>query len=441
MRMVSLGTRTYVRVCGEALMILAASASSTCVPVTSPGDGDGEDEPRYGNSSDPTNKSAAYVGAEVCRTCHPGIADEHSIHGHAHKLTRIQGGPPEFPEGGTRAGVPNPPEGFDWSDISYVIGGYTRKARFIDTDGFILTTGVNGVATQWNLFFPANGTTTGFVAYDSGAEAPKPYDFSCFQCHTTGSEPLDEDFPEFQENRPGFLGTWEEAGVQCEACHGPGSNHFSTLGSDVRIDTSAIFVNVAANQCGKCHTRGGDPNIIIASGGYINHHEQWPELRASGGHAGFDCVTCHASHASVNYDRDNAIHTECRECHPDQTMAIHEGLTFVRGDYMEPLSCESCHMPFATRSAASAGEEIVGTVGKMGDTRTHIFRIDTAATDSSSMFTSDGTAVVKDAAGRAAASLDFVCFRCHNDVGNAAAFSSPQFAADVASGMHQIVRP
>jgi len=424
-----------VRIIAVAVTGLLAGIACDGVIAPPPNGNDNSEAPVYANTTDPLNKGATYVGADACRACHPGIADQHTIHGHAHKLTPIQGGPPIFPEEGTRAGVPNPPEGFDWSQISYVIGGYTKKARFIDQDGYVLTTGVEGVPTQWNLSLPANGTTPGFVPYEPTAEAPKPYDFSCFACHTTGAKPQDEDFPEFQENRPGFIGTWEEPGIQCEACHGPGSKHIP--------NTSArdLFVGNSADTCGKCHTRGGDSNVIIARDGYIQHHEQWPELLASGGHSQFECATCHEPHVSVGYDRQNAIRNECADCHADRNMAIHEGLVFVRGDYTEPVSCESCHMPFATRSAAAAGAAVVGDVGRMGDTRTHIFRINTSPSTHTSFFTADGSAVVKDEQGRAAVTLDFVCFRCHNGVGNAEPISSLRIASDVAAGIHQIVRP
>ena len=405
---------------------------SGCVPLP-PGDNtNGNDNTGgfYNNTTDPTNKSATHIGGDACRACHPSVNDTHAIHGHAHKLKPIQGAPPEYPIEGDRAGVPDPPPGFEWSAISYVIGGYTKKARFIDQDGFILTTGLEGVPTQWNLDFPANGTTPSFADYEPEAQTPKPYDFSCFKCHTTGALPQDEDFPEFQENRPGFRGTWEEAGVQCEACHGPGSNH---IPDPERRD---IFVDVSATGCGNCHTRGDDPNIIIARGGFIQHHEQWPELLASGGHASFNCTTCHDPHVSVTYDRDNAIRNECTACHAGHNLALHEGFTFERGDYVEQLSCESCHMPFATKSATSAGADVVGDSGRMGDTRTHIFRINPDATSHDQFFSQDGSAVAKDAEGRAAVSLDFVCLRCHNGVGNAAAFTSTTILSDVARNMH-----
>lgn len=383
----------------------------------------------FNNTTDPTNRSATYIGADACRACHSDINEQHRVHGHAFKLNRVQGAAPEFPEEGTRAGVPNPPEGFEWDDITYVIGGYTKKGRFIDQDGYILTTGVLGIPTQWNLDFGPNGTTAGFVNYEATRLDPKPYDYSCFVCHTTGAAPQDEDFPEFQENRPGFAGTWEEPGVQCEACHGPGSNHVpNTAARD-------LFVDVTATACGKCHTRGADPNTIVASGGYIQHHEQWPELLGSGAHAAFDCTTCHDPHRSVTYDRDNALRVQCQTCHAEQSMAGHDGVTFVRGDYTEAVTCESCHMPYATKSGSAATADVAGPLGRIGDTKTHIFRINTEAVDYTQFFADDGASVRKDDENRAAVTLDFVCLRCHNGIGNAFDMTVST-ASQIAGGMH-----
>jgi predicted CXXCH cytochrome family protein len=327
--------------------------------------------------------------------------------------------------------VPNPPEGFEWEDIAYVIGGYTKKGRYVNQDGFTLTTGVDGVLTQWNLDFPPNGTQAGFVAYDSSRETPKPYDYSCFVCHTTGPMPQDEDFPEFQDNRPGMAGTFEEAGIQCESCHGPGSNHVSSP------EARDMFVSTDSQLCGECHDRpfnnGGV--VIQASGGYIRHHEQYPELLASGRHSALDCGTCHNPHASTIYDRDNGIIKSCANCHEGVDMALHAGAVYTRGDYSEEVTCESCHMPAASKSATAATADVVGDSGRMGDTRTHIFRIDTSANDYTAMFNAEQNEVVKDAEGRAAVTLDFVCLRCHNGIGNAISLTL-EAASSLAVGLH-----
>jgi len=398
-----------------------------CAPIGAPPESGGE----FNNTTDPTNQGASYIGSAACSACHTSIAERHQLHGHSHILNKVEGNAPSYPDLATRAGVSNPPTGFEWSDIAYVIGGYIRKAAFVRGATGILTTGEGGAPAQYNLAFPPNGTDAGFADYEP-ATAPALYDFSCFQCHTTGPQPSSS---LHQDNQPGILGTWVEDGVQCEACHGPGSNHVP--------DPHArdIYIGSSASNCGKCHSRDGEPSVIQATDGFVANYQQWSELKASGGHADFSCVTCHDPHSGTNYDRTNAIRNECTACHTSQTMAIHDGFTFVRGDYSEELSCVSCHMPFATRSAASASAATVGEVGRLGDTRTHIFRINTEPNDYNLFFASDGTAVAKDDQDRAAVTLDFACFRCHNGIGNAGEIDSLELAAGVASNMHAIPRP
>lgn len=411
-------------------------------------DADPNDEPNtpadtgFANTTDKTNAGAKYVGSTACQQCHTQIAEWQTEHGHAYKLNRIEGQAPEYPAAGVRAGVPAPPEGFEWTDVAYVIGGYTKKARYIDHDGYILITGIEGIPTQWNLDFPPNGTTAGFVNYEAERETPKPYDYSCFVCHTTGALPQDEDFPEYEEGRPGFAGSFEEPGIQCEACHGPGGGHFTTSGDEVVIDKSAIFVDLTGtDSCKQCHNRPYDSQDgkILSSGGYVQHHEQGPELAASGGHATFSCTTCHDPHRSAVYDAENAIRKSCTDCHADATMARHDGKIYTRGDgYTETLSCESCHMPYATKSGSA---NTFGS-GRIGDTRTHIFRISTEADDYTSFFSDDGSEVRRDSSGRAAVTVDFVCLRCHNDAEGSTIFSlTVDRAAEIAASVHTTVAP
>jgi len=386
--------------------------------------------PVFNNTTDPTNGGATYLGSAACEACHTDVAAMQSLHGHGHILNAVLGRPLTFPPQATRAVVPNPPAGYTWDDPSYVIGGYIRKAKFIDQNGFIVV-GAAGSLTQWDLSFPPNGTTPGFVPYEPATTAmSKAYDSSCFVCHTTGPKPQDPDNPQFQENRPGFIGTWQEAGVQCESCHGPGSNHPPNTAA------RRMYVNVSAAACGACHSRpfASSGGVILAQDGFIQHHEQYAELLASPGHSGFGCVTCHDPHASANYDPANAFSQTCATCHPNMNMALHEGKVYVRGDYVEPLSCTSCHMPFATKSATSA---IIGqSAGRVGDMRTHIFQINTAPVDYTAMFTADLSQVVKGAAGFAAVTLDFVCLRCHNTDNGYPFRLTLKSASDAAPGLH-----
>jgi len=422
--------RRLVRIILPVGIVLGLALLTGCPFLPTPS---GTTPPIYRNTTDRTNNGATYVGSEACMACHATFAAKHVLHGHAHKVTEVDEGAPTYPAGATRAGGFDPPQGRQWSDVAYVIGGHVRKARFVDVDGYVMTDGVDGINTQWNLDFPANGTAAGWVAYEASRDPndPKPYNYSCFVCHTTGPVESDSTNPAFQDSRPGMSGTFAEPGIQCEACHGPGSGHVPAPAA------RDLFVDTQAATCKECHDRPfeSDDDVIRASGGYIKHHEQWPELKASGGHAAFACTICHDPHTSTNYDRENAIINECVVCHTDTKMALHANGVFVRGDYTEVMGCESCHMPFASKSAAAATAAVVGAGGRMGDTRTHVFRINSADENYTAMFSTDGSEVVTDAQGRAAVTIDFVCLRCHNGIGNAVEFSLKEAAA-IAPSIH-----
>lgn len=414
---------------GGIVMLTAAILLPGC-PGDPPPD---DDEPRFGNTTDPTNAGASFIGSAACRACHPGIDASQAFHAHAHALKRIEGAPPEYPEVSPEVGVPEPPEGFGWDDIAYVHGGYLRRARFIGSDGFVLTTGTTGVDTQWNLRFLPNGQFAGFAPYEEDRVEPKPFEHADFSRLTAGARPFDPLNPRFHENRPGIRGTWFEPGVQCESCHGPGSRHVANPAA------RDIFVDTRAAACGACHDAASDPggHVILAEQGYINHNEQFSELRASGGHASFSCSTCHDPHASVHFEPDRGIHTDCVSCHADVSMALHEGIIYASGDYVERMDCKSCHMPFATREASVADEAFAGQLGRVGDVRTHIFRINTDNVDFRAMFNEDLNMVRKDDLGRAAVTVDFVCLRCHNGRGNAFDLTI-RSASDIGDFMHEV---
>lgn len=407
----------------------------------------------FANSTDKTNGNAAFIGSSACRQCHAQISDQQIIHGHANILSKIQGEAPQFPSAADRAGVPNPPDGYAWVDVSYVVGGYIKAAFFLDQGGYILTTGLTGRNTQWNLQFTPNGSAPGFAPYEPGQTVPKSYDFSCFACHTTGPRPQTAQLQEFQDNRPGLAGTWSEAGMQCEACHGPGSKHFTTVGGQVAIHRDRIFVDsTGADTCVRCHSGpfGSGDGVIQATDGFIEHSEQSDELAASGAHSAFKCTICHDPHRSTVYNRTEGIRNECVACHATQSMAGHEGKLFARGDYVESLSCTSCHMPFATKTATSSLVDLVdeqsgrktGAQARIGDTRTHIFRISTAPAGFSSFFSDDGLSVRRDANGLASISVDFVCLRCHNGTGSSQGRTlfhlSVDRAAEIAIHVHEL---
>ncbi len=338
-----------------------------------------------------------YVGSAACAECHQELAAVFSQSGHAFPLTPVvDGQPPEYPFSEVEA----PPDGYAWDDIAYVVGGYNWKARFVGHDGFIIT-GEAEATTQYNLENENLELGDEWVAYHAGEEKP----FDCGACHNTGYSASGQ-----QNEMAGMVGTWAEDGVQCEACHGPGSqhvNHPMSFGMDIDRD---------AESCAACHARGGVDTVEI-SDGFISHHDQYQDL-FPGKHAVLDCVQCHDPHAGVVQLRDarqQTVRTSCEDCHFAQAYVqnnrIHERIN---------VKCVDCHMPRLIKNAVGNAEAFTG------DVRTHAVSINPTQI---SQFTEDGTAVLPQI------SLDFACRGCHSPDGFASVKTDEELLA-VASGYH-----
>ncbi len=321
-----------------------------------------------------------FVGSEACAQCHQGISDQFQQSGHPWMLNAVvDGQPPEYPF----SQIPRPPEGYEWADISYVIGGYGWKARFIDQDGYIITGAGEDARTQYNLENPELFMGDEWVGFHAG-EDNVPYD--CGQCHTTGYSPRGN-----HEDRPGIVGAWAFAGVQCEACHGPGGAHVNAPRSfhmNVRTDRSS---------CTQCHAITPADDISI-DGAFISHHEQYPDLFTSK-HLALDCVDCHDPHSGVvqHLQRgEQAVKATCETCHFDvaryQNNVAHE---------MIEIDCIDCHMPRLLRSAVGDADSF------HGDMRSHVVAIDPYRVHQFEEG-EDGPVVWPQL------SLDFACRVCHN---------------------------
>lgn len=360
------------------------------VTATDPGGLTAEDV-GDGHSAVVNASARGYVTSTVCRTCHSGTYNNVRASGHPYKINKvINGQRPAYPSPVPL--TPAPPVGYTWADITYVIGGYGYKTRFTDKDGFVITNGFNKVNSQYNMPRPdlALSIATGsWGAYEGSNLTRKPYD--CGTCHTTGWQTVAENGGVRQDNLPGMAGTWEEPGVQCEACHGAGALHTaSKLKKDVKVDRSSA-------SCGSCHARNKGAGVE-ASGGFIRHHEQWEELGLAG-HGELACVACHEPHIGTLYGNDTkgGIRVTCESCHPTKT----------RNAHLVPISCVSCHMPFAARTAVSQHTYA-------GDIKSHLFKINSDPVDRNAMWFTQGGKTWS----RGWVTLDFACWGCHKNSDN-----------------------
>lgn len=327
---------------------------------------------------------AGYVGSETCAGCHQKNYDTFRSTGHPVKIR---------PAAEARAaGIPKP-DWLSWDDISYVVGGFRWKSRYMDKDGFFWTASPDRKIIGRNQYNNETGTWTN---WNAGLKVP----YDCGSCHTTGYSPLGNQF-----RKPGFIGTWAFTGVQCEACHGPGRVHAASPSkANIKIDRSAAL-------CGTCHRRGTDMGVIPVAGGFIEHRPTYMEHLA-GPHKGLTCVTCHDPHRRAREIKPAAT---CESCHT-RAAADFRGSRHQRA----AITCAGCHMPNIVRNAH------VTRSRWEADQPTHLIKIniDPAAR----MFTDDGRFVRDPAAG---ITLAYACLRCHAD-------RTQEWAAGVAKGIHRL---
>lgn len=353
--------------------------------------------------------SAEYVGSEPCGGCHKDIFDSFVNSGHAWEFTPVvDGQAPVYPF----TSISNPPEGYTWAEISYVIGGYNWKARFVDQQGFIITDKPGAVISdtlylnQYNFANQLVGRDADWVTYHSGE---KELQFTCGECHTTGYYPLGN-----QDDLPGFVGIWEKSGTQCEACHGPGSLHmFNPRGIGMKIDRDSEL-------CGNCHARGA-VETVDAEDGFIQHHEQYEELYQSK-HLVLRCVDCHDPHVGVVQLRqagEQTTRSTCENCHfkkaQYQKSAVHPNM----------VACIDCHMPRLIQSAWGDSAKFTG------DIRTHLMAIDPQQIE---QFSDDGTTSLSQIG------LNFACRSCHIE-GGRASVKTDEALIEKAVGYHTVEQP
>lgn len=348
----------------------------------------------------------SFVGSEKCKDCHEEKYETFIKSGHPYKLMKVENGEvPTYPF----TTLDHLPPYFqdDWNNVSYVIGGFAWKYRFIDTDGYIYT----GDDAQYNFYYQEEHNPV--VGYHAG-EAPGTKMYDCGRCHTTGWKSVDEG-GEPQDGLPGMAGEFFAGGIHCEQCHGMGSDHAKSMSPE------DITLNRESTECGKCHYRNED-HTIAASGGFIKHHEQYDEL-ISAGHAEVSCNDCHDPHVTVKHGQTGGIIKECTVCHGAGGSATQ---ITINGTHHGVATCTTCHLPYATKSGAALNKY-------RGDVKTHIFKINPAS--DGEMFNEDGSL----ANGSTGVTLSYVCYQCHkdaDDIGGSNSNKTLEQLSNKATGFH-----
>lgn len=253
------------------------------------------------------------------------------------------------------------------------------------------------------------------VALDPATSA----EANCFPCHATGFELSPRADGGVDMVAANGSGRWNEAGVQCESCHGPGTGHAAT-GADERVYTitrPGLLATDRANEvCGQCHSNhegvGTGRPYPLSDAGYFQPgmrladfatpaDERWANGTSSHGRQQYDdlllsphgdegglrmrCTDCHAPHG---YGDDGVVHPHqgrlnpddnslCLSCHLDQTFGGDDTQVVSHVDHprFDPESdhqtgrCATCHMP------ATAATTSFSTLSGAGDASSHLFTV------------------------------------------------------------------
>lgn len=167
---------------------------------------------------------------------------------------------------------------------------------------------------EWQESPHANAMTPIDQAHPAECAEGESEDCTCLSCHTTNFDPASH--------------TFSQAGVTCEACHGPYVEGHPANG--------VMQLDVDSSVCSDCH---------------VETHQDW--LNTPHAEAGVQCIGCHRSHSQNLRLVDEAL---CKSCHRDRLLDTGH-LAHARVD----INCVDCHTKPTTSLINASLEMSSGT--------------------------------------------------------------------------------
>ncbi len=333
-------------------------------------------------------KTALYVGGEQCQSCHAGEfndwkkSDHNLAMQHANDSTVLG----------------------NFNNATYISDGVTNK--FFKKEGkyFINTQGDDGKnhdyevlftfgyypLQQYLISFPGGRMQSTRVSWNTREKKwfhqyagqkvyhkdwlhwtgnSQNWNTMCASCHSTD---LQKNYDAVTDT---YKTTWKDINVNCESCHGPGSNHIDFINSEVykggeRIKNSGLdyakdtISQLQLNTCAPCHARKADlsqamihlgeimddmiPQVIsdefYFSDGQIKEedYEYGSFAQSKMFHNNVRCSSCHNPHSGKLKIEGNNL---CLSCHtPKYDTPEHH----FHALNTEGAQCINCHMPAKT---------------------------------------------------------------------------------------------
>jgi predicted CXXCH cytochrome family protein len=324
-----------------------------------------------GCASAPPSERPAYVGSNACADCHLGPYEAWASSSHA-GAARVPGQELRPAFDGVRrelaSAIVRPARSGDGQflvevddgparPVALVLGMQALEQVLVPAGGGrlqVVPIGFDPVRREWFDVFPEA------PAHDDWAHWTNPgatANSECLECHMVGftkgyASDLDQ-----------YASRWVEAGVGCEACHGPGSVHVAARQSWSRREP-ARYGGLDRDRmpgCVLCHARRAviaegyvpgaapadffDPELLDtpvyhADGQLQGEGYEWTSFQMSRMAAhGVTCADCHESHAGTLRAAGNAL---CLRCHArdfDEPAHTHHAVGSAGAQ------CVACHMP------------------------------------------------------------------------------------------------
>lgn len=273
--------------------------------------------------------------AEPCATCHAELVARYrqtpmanssgrvsAVPSGQFKNYRIAGNTLHFDRGSQR--------------LHYFIGSNVHARSFaVDVDGFLFLSPAALFQTKWAL-------SPGFERYRY-PYTTRPVLPGCLLCHASGVNPRQGTHNGYGD--PPF----QEGGVSCERCHGPGQKHSQSAQAADIVNPAKLDHTRRSSVCAQCHLTGefrvnlpGKGPETFRAGDRLDEHiavfinETAPAGIAVTSHAEdlarskcqpVWCGTCHSPHAATPKPA-------CTSCHQPSVCRFER-----KGD------CVTCHMP------------------------------------------------------------------------------------------------
>ena len=318
-----------------------------------------------------------YIGSEQCKVCHLEHYDSWKMTLHSRTLQDVSGNQdalitdidPDVIRADLKKREKELKVPLDKvyipkvEEIKYTQGVQWRQRFVVEKNGklFIAPVEYNAWSHDW-------------INYREADWDQRPWLEKCGGCHATGVD-LEK-------------GTFKEAGVGCEACHGPASHHVAlpkTAIFDKRltiVNPSKLPAGIRTQSCGACHASGESTKVKgvdwpvgflpgRALGPYLKpdphagkdvkesyadktvdrHHQQYDDWRESS-HAkkGVACTSCHYVHQlglpPTQFQTVGAGSGQCLTCHTGNTNKYSHSIHSFS-------NCVGCHMPRIAMSTES----------------------------------------------------------------------------------------